>query len=240
MHYAGVRRSRRACRRNGECRYTRNGSIRGGVRREARSIWLGSGRWDVWSVWGAAADRPSSKLPIQMSWDPGEWGRRRRTSRRFRFVRRIIGRTRIRTIGWRRSFRIPIELTCKVSCRNCRVASGCDTRLDPALCIWWRWGKKGRSVCGPGCGTLRAGEADEDLQFQDRGRAGRRTLARILSGAGGAGRRHLGTHPTGSSQEHQEVVQMVVESLMEYGEALPTEPADQVQVSGEPQVAVVV
>ena len=38
----------------------------------------------------------------------------------------------------------------------------------------------------------------------------------------------------------QEVVQMVVESLMEHGEALPTEPADQVQVSGEPQVAVVV
>jgi predicted RNase H-like HicB family nuclease len=38
----------------------------------------------------------------------------------------------------------------------------------------------------------------------------------------------------------QEVVQMVVESLMEHGEALPIEPADQVQVSGEPQVAVVV
>ena len=32
----------------------------------------------------------------------------------------------------------------------------------------------------------------------------------------------------------------LVESLMEHGEALPTEPADQVQVSGEPQVAVVV
>ena len=38
----------------------------------------------------------------------------------------------------------------------------------------------------------------------------------------------------------QEVVQMVVESLMEHGEALPTEPADQVHVSGEPQVAVIV
>jgi predicted RNase H-like HicB family nuclease len=37
-----------------------------------------------------------------------------------------------------------------------------------------------------------------------------------------------------------EVIQMVVESMMEQGEALPTEPADQVQVSGEPQVAVVV
>ena len=37
-----------------------------------------------------------------------------------------------------------------------------------------------------------------------------------------------------------DVVQMVVESLMEHGEALPTEPADQVHVSGEPQVAVVV
>ena len=38
----------------------------------------------------------------------------------------------------------------------------------------------------------------------------------------------------------QEVVHMVVESLIEHGEALPTEPADQVQVSAEPQVAVVV
>jgi hypothetical protein len=33
---------------------------------------------------------------------------------------------------------------------------------------------------------------------------------------------------------------MVVESMMEQGEALPTEPSNQVQVSGEPQVAVVV
>ena len=38
----------------------------------------------------------------------------------------------------------------------------------------------------------------------------------------------------------QEVVQMVVESLVEHGEALPAVPADQVQASGEPQVAVVV
>lgn len=38
----------------------------------------------------------------------------------------------------------------------------------------------------------------------------------------------------------REVVQMVVESLMEHGEALPTEPPDQVQVPGEPQVAVLV
>ena len=38
----------------------------------------------------------------------------------------------------------------------------------------------------------------------------------------------------------REVVQMVVESMIEHGEALPTEPADQVQVFGEPQVAVVV
>jgi predicted RNase H-like HicB family nuclease len=38
----------------------------------------------------------------------------------------------------------------------------------------------------------------------------------------------------------QEVIQMVVESLLQHGEVLPTEPADQVQVSGEPQVAVVV
>ena len=38
----------------------------------------------------------------------------------------------------------------------------------------------------------------------------------------------------------QEVVQMVVESLMEHGEPLPAEYADPRQVSGEPQVAVVV
>ena len=38
----------------------------------------------------------------------------------------------------------------------------------------------------------------------------------------------------------QEVVQMVVDSLIEHGEALSAEPAGQVQVSGEPQVAVVV
>jgi predicted RNase H-like HicB family nuclease len=37
-----------------------------------------------------------------------------------------------------------------------------------------------------------------------------------------------------------EVIQLVVESMMEQGEALPAEPADQVQVSGEPQAAVVV
>ena len=38
----------------------------------------------------------------------------------------------------------------------------------------------------------------------------------------------------------QEVVQMVVQSLMEHGEALPVEPSDQVQVFSNPQVAVVV
>lgn len=38
----------------------------------------------------------------------------------------------------------------------------------------------------------------------------------------------------------QDVVQMVVASLIEHGEALPTEPVDQVHVSSEPQVAVVV
>ena len=37
-----------------------------------------------------------------------------------------------------------------------------------------------------------------------------------------------------------DVVQMVVESLVEHGEALPTEPADQVRISSEPQVAIVV
>lgn len=38
----------------------------------------------------------------------------------------------------------------------------------------------------------------------------------------------------------QEVVQMVVESLIEHGEAVPEEPSDQVQVFSEPQVAVTV
>lgn len=37
-----------------------------------------------------------------------------------------------------------------------------------------------------------------------------------------------------------EVVQMVVESLLDHGEALPAEPADQVHVSDEPKVAVIV
>jgi len=38
----------------------------------------------------------------------------------------------------------------------------------------------------------------------------------------------------------QEVVQMVVESLVEHGEAVPEEPSDQVHVLSEPQVAVIV
>jgi predicted RNase H-like HicB family nuclease len=38
----------------------------------------------------------------------------------------------------------------------------------------------------------------------------------------------------------QEVVQMVVASLLEHGEAVPEEPSDQVQVFSEPQVAVTV
>lgn len=37
-----------------------------------------------------------------------------------------------------------------------------------------------------------------------------------------------------------EVVQMVVESLQEHGEPIPEEPADQVQVFGDPKVAVTV
>lgn len=37
-----------------------------------------------------------------------------------------------------------------------------------------------------------------------------------------------------------DVIQMVVESLMEHGEAVPEEPADQVQVFAGPQVAVIV
>jgi len=37
-----------------------------------------------------------------------------------------------------------------------------------------------------------------------------------------------------------EVVKMVVESLIEHGETLPSEPSDEVQVSPEPQVAVIV
>jgi hypothetical protein len=38
-----LRRCRAVCRRNGECRFGRCGSSRGGVLTEARSIWLGFG-----------------------------------------------------------------------------------------------------------------------------------------------------------------------------------------------------
>jgi len=38
----------------------------------------------------------------------------------------------------------------------------------------------------------------------------------------------------------QEVVQLVAESLLEHGEAVPEEPSDQVQVFSEPQVAVII
>jgi predicted RNase H-like HicB family nuclease len=37
-----------------------------------------------------------------------------------------------------------------------------------------------------------------------------------------------------------EVVKMVVQSLIEHGEVLPTEPPDQVRLSSEPEVAVIV
>ena len=38
----------------------------------------------------------------------------------------------------------------------------------------------------------------------------------------------------------QDVVRMVVDSLVEHGEALPSEPSDQVEILPEPQVAVIV
>ena len=38
----------------------------------------------------------------------------------------------------------------------------------------------------------------------------------------------------------QDVTRMVVDSLVEHGEALPSEPSDQVQILAEPQVAVIV
>ena len=38
----------------------------------------------------------------------------------------------------------------------------------------------------------------------------------------------------------QDVARMVVDSLLEHGEALPSEPSDQVQILAEPQVAVIV
>ncbi len=38
----------------------------------------------------------------------------------------------------------------------------------------------------------------------------------------------------------QDVVRMVVDSLVEKGEAVPSEPSDQVQIVSEPQVAVIV
>ena len=58
-----------------------------------------------------------------------------------------------------------------------------------------------------------------------------------LAGRGGATWGHTQQE---ALKNIQEVVQLVVESLMEHGEALPVEPADQLQVSSEPQVAVVV
>lgn len=41
-------------------------------------------------------------------------------------------------------------------------------------------------------------------------------------------------------QHMQEVVRLVVESLVEHGEAVPEEPSDQVRVSSTPEVAVTV
>lgn len=41
-------------------------------------------------------------------------------------------------------------------------------------------------------------------------------------------------------QNIHEVVKMVVESMQEHGEAIPTEPADEVHVSKEPLVAVTI
>ena len=38
----------------------------------------------------------------------------------------------------------------------------------------------------------------------------------------------------------QDVVRLVVDSLIEHGEKLPSEPSDQVQILAEPQVAVIV
>lgn len=38
----------------------------------------------------------------------------------------------------------------------------------------------------------------------------------------------------------QDVVRLVVDSLIEHGECLPSEPSDQVQILEEPQVAVIV
>ena len=38
----------------------------------------------------------------------------------------------------------------------------------------------------------------------------------------------------------QDVVRLVADSLIEHGEKLPSEPADQVQILAEPQVAVIV
>ena len=38
----------------------------------------------------------------------------------------------------------------------------------------------------------------------------------------------------------QDVARMVVDSLVEHGEAMPSEPSDQVQILAEPQVAVTV
>jgi predicted RNase H-like HicB family nuclease len=49
-----------------------------------------------------------------------------------------------------------------------------------------------------------------------------------------------GATERGALQNLEEVVHMVVESMLEYGEPLPEEPAPEVQVTVEPRVAVTV
>ena len=147
-HYAGVCRYSGACRRNESFRSARCASGRGGVRTEARSIWLGFERLDAWSVRESAARRPLSKRRTRTLWVPEEWGRRRQTSRRFRFVQPITGRIWILIIVWERTdSRTNMGLTCKRSCFDCRVDSDSKNKgggLQPIVAH-----SQGRFRCPP-------------------------------------------------------------------------------------------
>lgn len=68
---------------------------------------------------------------------------------------------------------------------------------------------------------------------------GRRGCGKGAPGAG-AGAATWGYTRAEALRNIQDVARMVVDSLVEHGEALPSEPYDQVQILAEPQVAVIV
>ena len=61
-----------------------------------------------------------------------------------------------------------------------------------------------------------------------------------LSGARSAGRSHLGHHPRGSARDLDEVIRMVVASMIKHEEPIPAEPPGPAHVSEEQLVAVTV